>query len=69
MVFTINIKNDFKVLFKLGIICGILHQEYLKMHEIKVNICGDIRRENFNSIETFYWIYKNSIFHLFLDEA
>ena len=49
--------------YKLGIICGILHQEYQKMHEIKVNACGDIKRENFNSIEIFFLDLKNSILH------
>ena len=30
----------------------------------KVNIFKVIKLENFNSIETFFSIYKNSIFHL-----
>ena len=30
----------------------------------KVNIFKDIKFENFLSIETFFSIYKNSIFHL-----
>jgi len=50
--------------YKLGIICGILHQVYLKMRVKKVNIFKDIKPEIFNSIETFFSIYKNFIFHL-----
>ena len=30
----------------------------------KVNIFKDIKLENFNSIETFFSIYKNSIIYL-----
>ena len=41
--------------YKLGIICGILHQEYLKMLVKKVYIFKDINLEIFNSIETFYF--------------
>ena len=41
----------------LGIICGILHQEYLKMRVKKVNIFQDIEIENFNSIEIIFSIY------------
>ena len=48
-----------------GIICGILHLEYLKMRVKKVKMFHDIELENFNSIETiFFSIYKNLIFHL-----
>ena len=35
---------------KLGIICRILHQEYLKMRVKKMNIFKDIKLDNFNSI-------------------
>jgi len=49
MVFTIEQKR--LKFYKLGIICGILHQEYLKMRVKKV----DIKLEIFNSIETFYF--------------
>ena len=38
-------------LTKLGIICGILHQEYLKMRLKKGNIFKDIKLEILNSIE------------------
>jgi len=62
MVFAIINKKIFKF-YKLVIICGILHQKYLKMRVKKVNIFKDIR-QIFNSIETFFSIYKNSIFHL-----
>ena len=41
--------------YKLGIICGILHQEYLKMRVKKVNIFKDIKLEIFNTIENFYF--------------
>ena len=53
MVFTI-IKKILKF-YKLRIICGILDQEYLKMHVKIVNIFKDIKLENFNSIETFFF--------------
>jgi len=55
--------------YELVIICGILHQEYLKMRVKKVNIFKDIKLQNFNSILTFFSIHKNSIFHLFPSEA
>ena len=48
----------------MGISCGILHQEYLKMLVKKVNIFKDIKLENFHSIEIFFSNYKNSIYHL-----
>jgi len=54
MVFTIVNKKRLKF-YKLGIICGILHQEYLKMRVKKVYIFKDIKLEIFNSIETFYF--------------
>jgi len=63
--------------YKLGIICGILHQEYLKMSVKKVNNLKDIKLEIFNSIETFFfdlqkfdisfmpynvaWFFKNNV--------
>jgi len=52
MVFTIV--NKRLKFYKLGIIYGILHQEYLKMRVKKVNIFKDIKLEIFNSIETFF---------------
>ena len=54
MVFPLIIKKDLKF-YKLGIICGILHQEYLKMPVKKVKIFNDIKLENLNSIETFFF--------------
>ena len=48
--------------YKLGIICGILHQVYLKMRVKKVNIFKDIKLETFNSIETFFFDLQNLIF-------
>ena len=54
---------------KLGMFCGILHQEYLKMRVKKVNIFKDIKLENFNPIETFFSIYRNSIVHLWTNVA
>ena len=44
--------------YKLGIICGILHQEYLKMRIKKLNIFKDIKLKVFNSIETFFRFTK-----------
>ena len=41
--------------YKLGIICGILNQKYLKMRVKKVYIFKDIKLEIFNSNETFYF--------------
>jgi len=41
--------------------CGILHQEYLKMRVKKVYIFKDIKLEIFNSIETFYFEQKFDI--------
>ena len=41
----------------LGIICGILHQEYLKIRVKNVNIFKDKELKNFNSIETIFSIY------------
>ena len=49
--------------YKLGIICGILHQEYLKMGVKKLNIFKDIKLEIFTAIETFFSVYKNVIFN------
>ena len=54
MVFTI-VNKKIEVLY---IICGILHQEYLKMRVEKVNIFIDIKLEIFNSIETFFRFTK-----------
>ena len=53
MGFTIINKKDWSS--KLGIICGILNQEYLKMRVKKVNIFKDIKLENFNLIKTFFF--------------
>ena len=50
--------------YKLGIVCDILHQEYMKMCVKRLNIFKDIKLENFKLIETFFSIYKNSILHL-----
>ena len=41
--------------YNFGIICGILHQEHLKMRVKKLNIFKDIKLEIFNSIETFFF--------------
>ena len=61
MVFTIIKKNDLKF-YNLGIICGILHQEYLKMRLKKVNMFKDIELKNFSSIETiFFYLLKFNI--------
>jgi len=49
MVFIVINKKRFKF-DKLGIIFGILHQEYLKIHVKRVNIFKNIELENFNSI-------------------
>ena len=54
LVFTIINKKDLKF-FKLVIISGILHQEYLKMRVTKVNILKDIKLEILNSIETLFF--------------
>ena len=54
MVFTIIKKNDLKF-YNLGIICGILHQEYLKMCVKKVDMFKDIELKNFSSIETIFF--------------
>ena len=54
MVFTIIKKNDLKF-YNLGIICGILHQEYLKMRLKKVNMFKDIELKNCISIETIFF--------------
>ena len=51
MIFTIDNKKDLKF-FKLVIISGILHQEYLKM---RVGEHFDIKLKIFNSIETFFF--------------
>ena len=59
LLFSLN-KKDWSF-YELGIIYGILHQEYLKMPVKKVN--------TFNSIEFFFSIYKNLIFHLCLNMA
>ena len=45
--------------YNLGIICGILQQEYLKMRVKKVNIFKDIVLENFYSIETIFFDLSN----------
>ena len=48
--------------YKLGIICGILHLEYLKMRVKKVNIFKDIELENLNSINIFFRFTKVQYF-------
>jgi len=58
--------NKSKFCFELRIIhqetiCGILHQEYLKMRVKKVNIFKDIKLEIFNTIETFFRFTKFDI--------
>ena len=60
MVFTIINKKGF---YKLGIIWGILHQEYLKMRVKNVNILKNMNSSrNFNSIETnFLDLQKKNI--------
>ena len=63
MVFTIINKKKYFKFYKLGIICGILHQEYLKMRVKKLNIFIENKLEHFNSIDTFFSSYKNLIFH------
>ena len=55
--------------YKLRIICGILCQEYLKMLVKIVDIYKDIKLENLNSSEFFFFIYKNSIFLLWPNVA
>ena len=40
---------------QLGIICGILHLDYLKMRVKKVNIFQDIALKNFISIESIFF--------------
>ena len=54
MVFTIIKKKDLKF-YNLEIICGILHQEYLKMRLKKVNMFKDIELKNCISIETIFF--------------
>ena len=54
MVFTIIKKKDLKF-YNLEIICGILHQEYLKMCVKKVDMFKDIELKNFSSIETIFF--------------
>ena len=49
MVFAKINKKGLKF-YKLGIICGILHLDYLKMRVKKVNIFQDIALKNLNSI-------------------
>ena len=61
MVFAIINKKKFKF-YKLVIICGILHQKYLKMRVKKVNIFKDIEFKNFNLIEiNFFDLQKFNI--------
>ena len=57
MVFTIVNKKRLKF---YNIICGILHQEYLKMSLKMVNIFEDIKLEIFNSIETPFFDLQNN---------
>ena len=54
MVFTI-IKKKILKFYNLGIICGILHQEYLKMRVKKITFLKDIELKNYNSIETIFF--------------
>ena len=63
MVFTIINKKRLKF-YNLGIINGILHQEYLKMRVKKMNIFKDRELENLNSIEKicFYLLKFNISF-------
>ena len=49
-----NSKQKRLKFYKLGIICGILHLEYLKMRIKNSNIFKDTELENFNSIETIF---------------
>ena len=61
MVFAIINKKNLKF-YKLVIICGILHQKYLKMRVKKVNIFKDIEFKNFNLIEiNFFDLQKFNI--------
>ena len=47
--------------YKLRIICGILCQEYLKMLVKIVDIFKDIKLENLNSSEFFFYLQKFDI--------
>jgi len=48
--------------YKLGIIYGILHLDYLKMRVRKVNTIQDIALKNFNSIENIsFYLQKFNI--------
>jgi len=60
MDFTKVNKKRFKF-YKLGIICGILHQSYLKYAEKRWNIFKDIKLKIFNSIDTFFDLQKLDI--------
>ena len=51
LVFTIINKRD--KFYKLGILCGILNQEYLKMRVKKMNIFKDIQKLEF-VVETYF---------------
>ena len=53
LLFSLKLRKKIKF-YNLGIICGILHQEYLKMRVKNVNIFKDIELENLNSIETIF---------------
>ena len=61
MVFTIINKKKYFKFYKLGIICGILHQEYLKMR-VKKTIFKDIKPEIFNPIKTIFRFVKIQYF-------
>ena len=43
--------------YKIGIICGIIHQEYLKIRVKKVTIFNDIKLETFRYTKIRYFIY------------
>ena len=48
--------------YKLGIICGILYLDYLKMSVRMVNIFQDIVLKNLNSIESIsFYLQKFNI--------
>ena len=64
MVFTIIKKRDWSSINSELFVTFYGNQDYLKMRVKKVNIFKDIKLEIFNSIETFFSIYKNLKFYL-----
>ena len=62
MVFTIVNKKDWSS-YKLGIICGILLQEYLKKCVKKVNILKTLNLKSLIQLKLFFDL-QNLIFHL-----